>query len=102
MVKALALSVLVLVGCGEEPPSCQQAVSHYYGAGCELRDSNGRPFTEGEIVASCKQSIAASTSSDCDAALEDLRFCFDSVPSPAMTNADCDCSVEQDAVLTCQ
>jgi hypothetical protein len=101
MRKALALVLLVACG-GEDVPSCQQAVSHYYGAGCVLLATNGQPYPEIEIVNSCKELLATSPSRACDEALEDLRICFGSVPSPASGNADCDCTREQDAILTCR
>ncbi len=98
----MVVAAVVAVGCNEEVPSCQQAVTHYYGAGCKLVNlSTGAAYTQNEIIADCKNTIATFPAR-CETALEDLRFCFDSVPSPASTNADCDCSQEQDAVGTCR
>jgi hypothetical protein len=86
----------------EDVPSCQQAVAHYYGAGCALFMTNGQPYSELETVANCKELLATAPNVSCEHALEDLRVCFGTVRSPATSNADCDCSVEQDALLTCE
>jgi hypothetical protein len=103
MLKTVVVLVAAcLVGCGEEAPSCQQAVTHYYDAGCKLVNlATGTDFTKNEIIADCRNTIATFPAR-CEGELEDLRFCFDSVPSPAKTNADCDCSQEQDALATCR
>lgn len=81
-------------------PSCQQAVTHYYGAGCALFMTNGQPYAELDVVSDCKQSLAA-TPDRCQYALDDLRSCWGSVKNPATTNSDCDCSQEQDAWIAC-
>jgi hypothetical protein len=104
MRKMAALVVAIgLGGCGggDEPPSCQQAVTHFYEAGCMLVDANGTPFTALEVIENCKGLLGAAPD-QCLDDLDNLRSCFGSVKSPAMTNADCDCSAEQDAILTCE
>jgi hypothetical protein len=95
------VAMFTAAACGEEAPSCQQAVSHYYGAGCRLVDVNGRPFTEAEVIGDCKGLLAVAPDS-CVDDLEDLRFCFAGVPSPIGPVTDCDCTREQDALLTCE
>lgn len=104
--RAILLSLTATICCacgGEDVPSCQQAVSHYYGAGCLLVMQNGQPYAELDIVADCKARIAASTGDACDNALDDLRLCFGGVVSPAHSDVDCDCTAEQDAlVMACR
>jgi hypothetical protein len=99
----LLTATICCTACGgdDPPPSCQQAVSHYYAAGCALFMTNGQQFAELDVIADCKGLLANSPSSACDDALADLRICFNSVKTPATSNADCDCSAEQDAILTC-
>ncbi len=104
MLKTLVavVAVCLLGACGEEPPSCQQAVQHYYGAGCVLKNlTTGANYTESEVIVDCKRLLSTAPNSTCEIALEDLRFCWDGVRSPAVSNADCDCSQDQDALLTC-
>lgn len=103
MGKRLAIVLLLLSACGgEDVPSCQQAVTHYYEAGCTLVNlQTNQPFSAADVITDCKQLLATSPSSACDGALEDLRVCFGNVKSPASTDADCDCTAEQDAILTC-
>jgi len=98
----VAMVASCLVGCFEEPPSCQQAVTHYYDAGCKLVDlSTGVDIPSSTVLSECKALLATAPNSTCESALEDLRSCWGGVTSPAHNNADCDCSPEQDALLTC-
>ncbi len=106
MSKRMVLGALMAAVCGcagdEEPPSCQIAVTHYYEAGCKLVNlQTGMDYTAAEIISDCKQALATFPAS-CDGALADFRVCFGNVPKPARSNADCDCTAEQDALLTCQ
>lgn len=99
-----AIAILFAMGAcgGDDTPSCQQAVTHYYEAGCVLLNpANGQPYPVADVITNCKQLLEASPSAACDDALADLRVCFGSVKSPIASNADCDCSAEQDAILTC-
>lgn len=99
------LVVGFLMGCGgEEPPSCQQAVEHYYGAGCGFYDlDTGDPIPANTIISVCRDIVSGSTTAACDSATEDFRFCLADVPDVAMVNADCDCSQSQERLLqVCQ
>ncbi len=102
----MAVAALCLVACGsdpEPPPSCQQAVGHYYGSGCsffDLSTSPPTPYSELESVASCKE-VNAAVPERCQAEFDDLMYCLDSTPANASTGADCDCSQEQDALFGC-
>lgn len=93
---------MVMPACGgEEPPTCQQAVGHFYAAGCYFYDlQTNQPFSEGAIVSNCREALATAPP-QCEDELADFRFCLAGVPSPVESNSDCDCSAEQEALLTC-
>lgn len=96
------VALAFLASCGEDAPSCQQAVDHYYGAGCRLVNlQTGVEFTAAEVIADCKGALAAAPDR-CQDELDDLRSCWGGVRTPAASIADCDCSREQDAILTCE
>jgi hypothetical protein len=97
---------LCVFGCGssEKPaPSCQQGISHYYTAGCGYFNGNTAPPTlvpQAEVVTFC-QNAASQAPRTCQDELDDWVICNNEVPSPAMNDADCDCSVEYMALLRC-
>ncbi len=77
-------------------------MTHYYGAGCQLVNlQTGAPYAEAEILAECKQ-LLVGTPAGCVAPFENLRSCWAGVPDPSTTNAQCDCSQEQDALSSCK
>lgn len=96
------IAMLVLVACGgEDAPSCQQAIGHFYEAGCRLFElAGGRELPQAEAQGRC-QDLLVSAPKSCLDELADLRSCWGGVRSPATSNADCDCSSEQDTLLTC-
>ena len=93
---ALAFAALS-AGCSEDPPSCQQAVGSYYGAGCVFTDGAGTTFTEAEVVFACRAD-RANLPASCQDDLDAFLICLDERTGPG----DCDCSVEQERLLTCQ
>ncbi len=102
--RTVLMGLVLVMGCGggSEPPSCAQAVTHYYASGCKLVDAQtGSAFSSGEIISQC-QALLANAPASCRDELADLRTCFGSTPTPSTTTAQCDCSPEQDAILTCQ
>lgn len=95
----LIATICCTPACADDPPpSCQQAMAGYYGAGCTFVDltMNNRPIPQTEATANC-QSLAGSLSSTCEAKLDDWLSCLD-VSSPAK---NCDCSQQQMAVIAC-
>ena len=44
---------------------------------------------------------ARAGAASCDEAIDEWLFCLDGVPEDASTNAECDCSQEQERLLTC-
>ena len=105
---AVLCGVLVgawMTGCGtsEEPPGCTLASSHYYEAGCSFINlESGADIPLGEWVSSCREVDAIATGSRCEDEMDDLLFCLDDVPNPAV-EADCvACNVELDRLLSCQ
>lgn len=101
------LMVLAPGACGgsdSKPPSCQQALDHYYAAGCTYVDETTNPPTpipEGQIVTFC-QNAAIQAPKTCQDELDTWLVCNDAVPARASSNADCDCSVEYMALLRCR
>jgi hypothetical protein len=99
MLKKMVLAALIVGGCGgDDVPSCQESVSHFYSVGCALFDTNGQPFPELEVVQNCKE-LRAAAPDQCIDELDDLQSCFGGVAN----NTQCaSCSDEQDAILTCE
>lgn len=92
--------ILAIAGCGgSDAPSCQQAVDHFYAAGCMFSDANG-PIPRDTFVLSC-QSAASGTPANCQGELDDFLVCIDSVPTPSTMDAQCDCSQTYMALQTC-
>lgn len=94
---------LLVVGCGhEEVPTCQQALTHYYEAGCSYYNlDTGAPIPVSEMISSCREALSAAPAS-CEDDLDDWLVCLGGVDAPASTDADCDCSAEQESLLTCE
>lgn len=101
----LMSSVLFACGSTDKPaPSCQQALSHYYGAGCSYFDQSTNPptpITQNNMAAFC-QEAAANAPATCQDELDVWLRCNDEVPAMSKTNADCDCSVEYMMLLRCK
>ncbi len=106
MLKTLGVVVAALFGaaCTEEVPSCQQAVTNYYGAGCtflDLRTNPPTPYTLNESIVDCK-GVNSAVPDRCQSYFDDYMFCLDGIRAP-VTNATCgSCSSEQDALFGCQ
>jgi hypothetical protein len=98
------LMLLALTGCAEDPPSCQQAMTHFYSSGCYFLDVRVMPpvrISQNDAYLSC-QDINRSVPDRCEAYFEDWLFCLDSRP-PGSGDAVCgECSQEQDALIGCQ
>jgi hypothetical protein len=99
-------SAILLAACGgsgdDEPPSCQQAFTHYYQAGCRYFElATGAEIPLGDMIDSCR-GILADAPETCVDDVEDWLFCLDDVPSNSTTDAQCDCSQEQESLLTCE
>jgi hypothetical protein len=98
---ALAAVLLMACGGGEDVPSCQEAVTHYYDSGCAFFDlETGDQISAGQAVSDCRF-VLANAPPSCENDVEDLIVCLDSVPSDSTTNEDCDCASEQESLLTC-
>jgi hypothetical protein len=103
-------AVLTVVGCfgggGDDgptesdlnSPTCTQAMTHYYESGCAFFDEFGDQFSLPSMVSSCNQ-LVIDVPDRCRDEFDDFRECLDAVPA---NGADCDCSPEQEALLTCE
>jgi hypothetical protein len=97
----LVIAVMcVACGGGEDPPSCQQAMTSYYGAGCAFFGQDGSETPQNQALQSCVE-IAVDNAPGCQDEFDDWLFCLDRVPGPPPTNAGCDCSQEIMALITC-
>jgi hypothetical protein len=96
MVRAMAL---LMAACGGDPvPTCQQAVSNFYGVGCEVLDPfNNTPLSFDESLAECMTAIDVFPD-QCHDELNEFLFCLDGVST---TNQCASCRDEQDAASDC-
>lgn len=85
-------------GGGDSVPSCQEAMEHFYGAGCLFRDSSGSEIPVNNATGICRQALATP---GCESMTGDWTSCLMSVPEHSTTSAECDCSQEQERLLTC-
>jgi len=105
MRRLLVIAIVMTAACGggADAPSCQQALGHYYSAGCTYFDQTETPppqIPQNEMVAFCQ--FAASEAPDsCQDDLDAWLECNDAVPDMATSNADCDCSNAYMALLRC-
>jgi hypothetical protein len=100
------LGLVFLAACGgsDPPPSCAQAMDHYYGAGCSYFDTSTNPPTpiaETQEVGLC-QTLATAAPANCHDELDGWLVCVDHVPDHSSTNADCDCSSSYMLLLECR
>jgi hypothetical protein len=101
MARTLGLIAMVLVAaCGEDPPSCQQAVTHYYQSGCTFIGTSGTATSQQEAFSVCVQ-INTSVPDECRGEFEDWLECIHETPGSVTTNAQCDCTQESDALFAC-
>lgn len=100
MTKTMAVAVLMaLCGCGgvsDEPPSCQQAVTHYYSVGCTFIGTTGAPTPQQDAINACQQ-ININVPDNCRSLFDDWKFCVESAGPPG-----CDCTSESDALFACK
>ena len=98
MMKAMGIVMAVLVGCGTEepPPSCFQAMTAYYGAGCAFQDlDTGQVIPQNQATGDCQSE--AGNAPACETQFGGWLACLEAT-SPA---EGCDCSTELMAYLAC-
>ena len=87
-------------GGSEEVPSCQDAMTSYYAAGCsffDLTTNPPTPYSLNAVIVDCKN-VNSAVPARCESYFADYMFCLDGVA----TEAQCtDCSSEQDALFGC-
>lgn len=98
--------VLATAACGSDdpPPSCQQAMTHYYDSGCTLVDLSQSPPTPvpvNQVIVECN-GLSSHLPSTCTDEFNAWVSCFSDVPSGSgPTSAQCDCSQEQATLSRC-
>ncbi len=100
----MLFSAVAVVGCSDGPaaPTCQQAFTHFYGAGCYYKDTTTQQMISlDSMVSRCQQLRATAPSNTCRDRLDDWLTCHNEVPAKALTLADCDCSAEQTSLSNC-
>lgn len=94
----MLLTATICCACGGDPPSCQDAMTSYYGAGCTLVDlQTNTPTPLNEAILGCKD-INANIPERCRPEFDDLLDCFSSVDNDTQCGT---CSQEQDALQAC-
>jgi hypothetical protein len=102
---AMLFSALVMVGCGTDDPapSCQAAMSHFYASGCYYEDTSTKQMLGLQtMISRCEATQQTVPSRSCSAKFDDWLRCNNEVPDKSTTLADCDCSHEQMALLSCR
>jgi hypothetical protein len=101
----LSLGLFACGGSSDKPaPTCQQAIGHYYSAGCSYFDGTVNPpapIPQGQLVTAC-QDAAINAPASCQDELDTWLGCNNDVPTPSTTNEQCDCSVEYMMLLRCR
>ncbi len=96
---ALALTLGTACGGDDAPPSCFDAVSHYYNSGCYyFYLDTGDVVPSSTLVQDCRD-IRLIDGSSCQGAVDDWLICLGDVPSNSTTDADCNCSAPQERML---
>jgi hypothetical protein len=91
---------LAMTACGGDPPSCQQAISSFYAAGCTFRDTSTNPPTEtpeSTALYTCSQ-INIEIPERCRPEFDDWKSCLEGVANDTQCT---DCSQEADALFAC-
>lgn len=98
--KIWGVSLLFAIACGDDPPpSCQEAIGHFYGVGCAFINlMTNQPYTMNESLQSCKD-INATVPDRCQSYFDDFMTCLNEVESSSKC---ADCARAQDALLGCQ
>jgi hypothetical protein len=98
----LSVVLLFAAACdSSDPPTCSEAVSHFYDAGCTLITTGGSPIPEAEFLGTCREA-SSDVPASCEDEFEDLLEALASVPDPISGDADCDIGPELDAIATCE
>lgn len=95
----LIATICCTAACAEDVPSCQTAMTSYYGAGCTFVNlTTNQPYTLNESIISCKD-VNAAVPDRCQSYFDDYLICLNDVSSSAQCTS---CTDEQDALFGCQ
>lgn len=101
---AVAVAVAALAACGtpnDDAPSCQDAVGHYYSAGCMFHNNSGSAESESQFETNCQNTVNSSPE-NCADELDAFLNCLDDVPDATDGGTACNCSTEQTALNSCE
>nr|HEX4316071.1 hypothetical protein [Kofleriaceae bacterium] len=99
------ITLLALAGCGDSP-SCDDAFTKFYAAGCTIHDATGSAVALATEIAECKTTLAQlGSDATCESDDESYLSCLDGVEasSGTSTSATCNsCFQEQAMLASCQ
>jgi hypothetical protein len=95
----IVLVAALAAGCEGEPPSCQQAIAHFYGEGCAFFSTSGVETSQNGALEACLE-ISVDNAPGCDDELGDWLICLHNVERPPNAQS-CDCSQDLMALITC-
>jgi hypothetical protein len=96
-------------GCADDakpPPTCEQAMAHFYAVNCVYFTdaSRSQQISETEMVTRCHR-LQGAAPAQCRDDLDDWIECNATVPGRDSTGPEerrCDCPEERAALLTCE
>jgi hypothetical protein len=99
--------VVALTACAtscSNGPSCSQAMTSFYNAGCAFRDGSGSAVALDAEIASCQTTeTEVGSNSTCDNALQAYLSCLDGVAPLTSDPTTCtSCYTQQAMVTDCQ
>lgn len=98
--RAILIAAVLSACSSDPPPSCQQAIGNFYGAGCTYLDGSGAPIPAASAENICIQ-IAGAVPSNCKDAFDAWLVCNDDVIAPANNAACVSCTQQYMTLVEC-
>ena len=101
----VVVAVVVALGAGcSDGPSCSQAVTYFYTAGCMFRDGSGVVIDQDTEIAQCQaQGSQLAGNSTCQSDFQAYLSCIDGIEPVASDPTACNsCYMQQATVAECQ